>query len=72
MSFRQGSAWSSSIIPPNGFYEVVPPVASTAPYNQITRIYADPGTIITAEAVQSSGTSSSGDVILSGHYVSVH
>ena len=53
------------------YYKVVPPEGSTVPNSQVTHIYADPGTLISAEVVQSSGTSCGGNEILSGHYVTV-
>ena len=53
----------------NVYYKIIPPVASTVPVNQLTRIYADPGTQITGYVIQSSGTSCGASVILSGHYV---
>jgi hypothetical protein len=53
------------------YYKAVPPVGSTVPVNQLTRIYADPGTQVLASVGQSSGTSCGGDIILSGHLVNV-
>ncbi len=52
-----------------GTYKVVPPIASTVPYNQLTRIYADPGTFVRAAVVQSSGGSCGASIVLSGHLV---
>jgi hypothetical protein len=51
------------------YYKVIPPSASTAPLNQLTRIYADPGSTVAAQVVQSSGSSSGGSLILSGYFV---
>jgi len=53
------------------YYKAVPAVASTVPLNQLTRIYADPGTTIQASVTQSSGSSCGGVVILSGYLVNV-
>jgi hypothetical protein len=49
----------------------VPPVASTQPYNQLTRIYADAWSTVTVMVTQNSGTSAGGSIILSGYYVNV-
>jgi hypothetical protein len=53
------------------YYKVVPPVASTQPYNQLTRIYADAWSTVTVMVTQNSGTSAGGSIILSGYYVNV-
>ncbi len=53
------------------FYRAISPIASTATFNQVTHIYADPGTTIQASVGQSSGTSCGGNIILSGHMVNV-
>lgn len=53
------------------YYKVIPPSSTTAPFNQLTRIYADPGTQVTAQVTQSSGTSSGGNLIVSGYYINV-
>ena len=54
------------------YYKVIPPSSTTVPLNQLTRIYADPGSTVAAQVVQSSGTSSGGTVILSGYFVNVN
>jgi hypothetical protein len=51
------------------YYKVIPPVGSTVPENQMVRIYADPGTTIQGQVVQSSGTSCGGIIIVSGYLV---
>ena len=53
------------------YYKILPPQSTTVPTNQLTKIYADPGTAISALVVQSSGSSSGANVNLSGHYVTV-
>jgi hypothetical protein len=53
------------------YYKVIPPQSSAVPMNQLTKIYADPGTTITADSIESSETSSGGNIILSGHTVTV-
>lgn len=53
------------------YYKIIPPEASTVPMNQLTRIYADPGSTVSAQVTQSSGSSSGGNVILSGYFVNV-
>ena len=53
------------------YYKAVPPIASASPLNQMTRIYADPGTTIEAIVISSSGTTCGGNIIISGHYVNV-
>lgn len=53
------------------YYKVIPPLASTTPLNQLTRLYADPGSMVTAQVTQSNGSSSGGIVILSGYFVNV-
>ncbi len=68
-----GSAWvslSTTVGGRTGTYKVVPPVGSTVPYNQLTRIYADPGTFVRVAVVQSSGGSCGASVVLSGHLLS--
>jgi hypothetical protein len=52
-------------------YKVIPPSSTTAPLNQLTRIYADPGSTVSAQVTQSSGSSSGGNLILSGYFVNV-
>jgi hypothetical protein len=64
-----GSGWVSlttTVGGRTGTYKVVPPIASTVPYNQLTRIYADPGTFVRVTVVQSSGGSCGASVVLSG------
>ena len=56
----------------NGFYPVVPAVASTAPYNQMTHICADPGTLLDVQVASSSGSSCNGAIVISGHFVDVN
>ena len=51
------------------YYKAVPVVASATPMNQVTRIYADPGTTIQASVTSSSGSSCGGNMILSGYFV---
>jgi len=55
----------------SSFYQPIPPASSTAPFNQMTRIYADPGTAVQAEVTSSSGAHCGGNIILSGHIVNV-
>jgi hypothetical protein len=54
------------------YYKVIPPQATTVPTNQMTRIYADPGSTVAALVTQSSGTSCGGTLILSGYFVNVN
>jgi hypothetical protein len=53
------------------YYKVLPPQSTTVPTNQLTRIYADPGSTIDFSVTQSSGTSSGANIILSGYYVNI-
>jgi len=55
----------------SAFYKVIPPSSTTVPFNQNLKIYADPGTVVTAQVTQSSGSSSGGNLIVSGHLVNV-
>ncbi len=53
------------------FYKVIPPISSTVPQNQLVRLYADPGTLVQADVIQSSGTSCGGLVLVSGYLVNL-
>jgi hypothetical protein len=69
-----GSGWvslSTTVGGRSGTYKVVPPIGSTVPYNQLTRIYADPGTFVRVAVVQSSGGSCGASVVLSGQLLNV-
>jgi hypothetical protein len=51
--------------------KVIPPASDTIPRNQLTRLYADPGSTVYVEVDQSSGSSAGGNLILSGYFVNV-
>ena len=51
------------------YWKIIPPTTNTLPVNQQTRMYADAGSVVTAQVGESSGTSCGAVVLVSGYLV---